>query len=565
MQKRFLIVILAMVCALRVLAQTGGVVLSEMLVDPKPAVALPEVEYVELFNGSTDTVSLAGWTLRVGTKTGRISSGIVPPMGYVVLCSRTVTEQFDSLLNVVGVTAWAALNNDAATVTLYDDLARPVSWFSYNISQFPDKEKSQGGWALECIDTQNLSGDADNWAFSLDPSGGTPGRTNSVTALHPDTLTPKVVGWGIPDDTTLVLLFNKSLHPLRSLKTDCFQLFGHTIDTLVSTPPFSNVSLTVSPNFVPDEMTNLFVNNIQCISGMYMADTLLSMLVPQALSEHAVVVNEVMYEVREQPEWIELYNRSKHAVSLGHLYLSVRGSDGEIKLKQPLSSDHLVLLPETFAVVARDFAFLNNRLSRLHDAILLNYNLPALPDVGACVVLTDSAKNVIDEVCYDPQWHHPLLEETHDISLERVSPDLEGNDAANWHTASLATGGSTPGERNSQYEDVANNPTDDSFGFSLEYDTFSPDADGYRDELLIHYNMPDHGFVLNADIFSPEGHFLAPWIRNSALGTEGTLNWNGKDSNGTVFRTGVYVIVCEVISTSGKHRTFRLTCVIATK
>lgn len=37
MQKRFLIVILAMVCALRVLAQTGGVVLSEMLVDPKPA------------------------------------------------------------------------------------------------------------------------------------------------------------------------------------------------------------------------------------------------------------------------------------------------------------------------------------------------------------------------------------------------------------------------------------------------------------------------------------------------------------------------------------------------
>ena len=46
--------------------------------------------------------------------------------------------------------------------------------------------KAKGGWSLECMDVNNLSGEASNWTSSVNLKGGTPGCVNSVAAVNPD-------------------------------------------------------------------------------------------------------------------------------------------------------------------------------------------------------------------------------------------------------------------------------------------------------------------------------------------------------------------------------------------
>ena len=62
------------------------VVLNELMADPSPVVGLPEAEFVELLNSTTDkTFDLAGWTFSDGGTPVVLPSYVLGPGEYVVL------------------------------------------------------------------------------------------------------------------------------------------------------------------------------------------------------------------------------------------------------------------------------------------------------------------------------------------------------------------------------------------------------------------------------------------------------------------------------------------------
>ncbi|PIF01739.1 MAG: hypothetical protein CR996_02455, partial [Draconibacterium sp.] len=68
-------------------AQTGEVVLNELMIDPKPAIKLPEYEYIELYNTTEKPFILTDWTITINDKTKTLPIDTIQPNEYLLLCS----------------------------------------------------------------------------------------------------------------------------------------------------------------------------------------------------------------------------------------------------------------------------------------------------------------------------------------------------------------------------------------------------------------------------------------------------------------------------------------------
>lgn len=534
-----------------------SVVISELMADPSPSVGLPEVEYVEIYNRSDSAISLNGWTIRIGTKMGLLSSDTLPPHTYALLCSRTKSDSLSRFGKVVGVTSWPALNNDGCSPMLCDENGEAVAWARYQQAWIDVPEKRDGGWSWECRDVDNLSGSRDNWGISNAPQGGTPGTVNSIAEPWPDTLTPRVARLALPDDTTLTVSFNKTMRQGELTTIGNYAVAGHAISTVKSMAPEDAVSLTMTPPLNDGEELTLSISNLHCQIGFPLRDTTLTILTPTATYASCLVINEIMYQCSRQPEWFELYNPTDESFLLSECMVTVVNGSGKTSAAKPLCEEALTLQPNSYAVVSKSpDATLNTAPP---EALLLTYQLPALPDDGGCIVVMNSDSVVIDEVCYSPEWHHALVAEGHEVSLERIDDEGESNDGSNWQSAAASDDYSTPGRANSARHHEGG---DAKPHFMLDYDTFTPNGDGYHDELQIRYAMPSDGFVLNAIVYDPTGNQRHVLANQYSLSSEGVIHWDGKE-NGTLLPRGIYVILLEAFHPSGMRIREKVTCVLS--
>ncbi|MBQ9212645.1 MAG: hypothetical protein IJ150_01720, partial [Bacteroidales bacterium] len=76
---------------------------------------------------------------------------------------------------------------------------------------YNDENKNSGGFALERIDPENNCYQNNNWKASLDLSGGTPGRINSVYAINIDNSLPQILNYDIINNQTFKIEFSKPI------------------------------------------------------------------------------------------------------------------------------------------------------------------------------------------------------------------------------------------------------------------------------------------------------------------------------------------------------------------
>jgi len=93
----------------------------------------------------------------------------------------------------------------------------------------------------------------------------------------------------------------------------------------------------------------------------------------------------------------------------------------------------------------------------------------------------------------------------------------------------------------------------------LSPEIFTPDGDGYNDQLQIDYRLPEPGGLLTISIFDSRGMKLSDLCKKMPAQRErGTLFWNGETEKGRA-PTGMYIIYLEYIyhnkSTKAKKTT----------
>lgn len=256
-----------------------------------------------------------------------------------------------------------------------------------------------------------------------------------------------------------------------------------------------------------------------------------------------LIINEILYHTRDgQPEFVEIYNPGGQAVDLLHWTIRDRETPGGQINRYTLSDTSVFIEPGLFAVLSADSSIFDWFDLDGTEAHIITAGRAALglSSLGDEVMLLDPSGSVVDSVAYDPSWHHQDVFETRGRSLERISPHLESQSAANWSTSADPLGG-TPGRHNSIFTETPVTTA----SIEVHPNPFSPNAGGFEDHTIISYNLPQQTAMVRLRIFDSMGRHIRTLLNNQPSGPEGRVIWDGRNDHGRVARLGIYVILLE--------------------
>ncbi|HEX8041620.1 MAG TPA: lamin tail domain-containing protein, partial [Chryseosolibacter sp.] len=378
------------------------VIVIEICADPSPPQGLPEAEFVELYNRGEYPIDLSGWTISDGTTTGLCDSLILPSNEYVILASPAAAAKFGGFGKTVSVSAWPSLNNLGDLVWLRDPAGRTIDSLNYDISWYGDPERTDGGWSLELIDPENICAEKGNWAASEHPSGGTPGKQNSVYANKPDNTGPKLVSAHVTGSLALQLEMNEKLER-QTPRPEQF-----VIEPLlpVERVAFGDASLTtltllLSTEVQPGISYRLFVKDIYDCAGNKIQDGFSQavFLLPEKANEGDVVVNEILFNPRPTGvDFVEIYNRSLKTIDLKNW--SIRNFRTAAEETVLLSADVWLIHPHEYRVLTEDGNTLKGEYVMGIEETFLETRLPAFNDDEGSVSILNEDGMLIDSMHY---------------------------------------------------------------------------------------------------------------------------------------------------------------------
>ncbi len=293
-----------------------------------------------------------------------------------------------------------------------------------------------------------------------------------------------------------------------------------------------------------------------------------------------LVVNEIMYDPiadahdgrPDQSEYIELYNNSN--VSLDLSGFSIHGEpdeNGNFRILRSDESNYAWVPPHGYVVYYADTAT-SFRASRLYnffkpDSVAAHfYRINGmslnLSSNGDAVYVTDNSI-VVDSVEYSNTWQNPEFMDTRGRSLERITIDGPSNSKNNWSSCASDSGG-TPGKKNSIFEKPVTTDQNPKNLLDITPNPFSPDGDGFHDNLLLAYHLAISGYRLRVRIFDRYGRLIRTLVNGKIAGSAGTLIWNGLDDYGRRDRIGIYIILFEAYGNkNGPDKEIKRTAVLA--
>ncbi len=523
------------------IALPGDLIITELMCDPTPAVGLPEVEFVEIYNRSTKYFDLTGWKIGDASADGTITSGWISPGEYKILCA---TASLVSYPTGFAVTSFPSLNNAGDDLVLKDTGLIVIDKVMYTDEWYNDPVKQDGGYTLELINPLDPCSDQSNWTASNWIIGGTPGAQNSVQDLTADTQIPTLVNTIATAPNLLELTFSEGMDS-TSLANSLFTV-NPTL-TIANYSILSNyvsgMTITFNENITASQLYDFTLApvadcwlNSTNVSGQF---ALADLPVPGDL-----VINELLFDPGTGgTDFIELYNRSSKVLDLKDYSIASFDNDTISNIKTITSN--YVLMPGDYVVLTADSVFQKEQFSAAVTGTFYQMTLPSLNNDSTTIYLIYNSV-VLDKVSYTSDWHLSLIDDTENKTLERIDPAGLSSYAGNWHSAAETIGFGTPGGENSQYQVGGVNGD-----FGTLQAIFSPDNDGFEDVLQFFYTMPQPGMIATVKIFDDQGRLIRELEKNELLGIQGNLSWDGVNDDDTKAGLGVYLAVIEAFSVDG--------------
>jgi hypothetical protein len=484
----------------------GDVLINEIMADPDPVVGLPNHEYIELYNKTAFPIDITNWTIQHGSTNRIIPNGVIPADSFIVLCNSAAFAELQAFGNVISVPSLSAsaLTNGGTTLTLFNENNEIIHAVNYSDTWYGDASKINGGWSLELIDPNFPCLQKDNWSASTHPSGGTPGRKNSIYASKPDITAPSILSI-CRNNNTLEINFSETLDA-SSASSENF----YSVDNGIGNPnsvtynfPFNNVfTLTFDSSFNENTSYNLTINSdlSDCAGNKIGANNSINISTFGA-EEFDVVINEIM--ANESPsvglptfEYIEIFNRKNYPISLQGWQLSVGTAVRNFPCTTIDANGYLIL---TNANNVANF----NSFGKVAGVV----SFPSLTNSGGTISIIDNNGKIISSVSYEDTWYKNSAKINGGWSLEQIDPNNPCEGFDNW-IASVSSIGGTPGAINSVN---ANNP-DNKSPRLLRVGINSPNSITLHfDENLSANNLSDVSlYEINGGIGQPSVAFANP-------------------------------------------------------
>jgi len=269
-------------------------------------------------------------------------------------------------------------------------------------------------------------------------------------------------------------------------------------------------------------------------------------------------LNEIMYNPDDDnSEYVEFYNLLSDSVNIGGWQIEDENGNSN-----KLSETSFVIPPQEYFILAADSqTVIKYDLFDHEFKNILNVSSLGLVNTGELILLKDARGKVIDSVFYSDEWNNKNIASSNGKSLERINPNINGNNSLNWSTSVSSLGG-TPGKQNSIFAENLNQ----SASVSVSPNPFSPDNDGFQDFSVINYNLSQPIAQVRIKIFDNKGRLVRTLANNQPSGSSGSVIFDGLDDEGKALRMGIYIVFMEALNdNSGIVESVKSVVVIARK
>jgi hypothetical protein len=539
------------------------VVITEIMADPAPVIGLPEHEYLEIYNRSNKVINLNDWSLTLKDNTSTLPVGKINPGDYFIVCDQEDSLLFSEFGNVLAINYFPSLLNTGASITLSSPENIVVDSVIYTDDWYHNTEKKNGGWSLEKIDPGRSCGDEGNWSASVDVSGGTPGRINSVDAPNIDNSPPEIVKVDLVNSSSIMILLSEKVNSsdaqnLENYKTDS----GIKIDSVIYNEYENWVTIFFGSEVEGNKLLHLTISELSDECGN-VSNNLSASFSRQVIGFNDLVINEVLFNpFTDGADFVELYNQSGIDIDISKLSLATRNDTFALKSVYPLSKVELEITDQSYMAFTRDSENItSNYWVPNPERIVQMDNFPSYNDDEGHVVLLNDSLEIIDEFAYSQTMHSKLLSDLNGVSLERLSFSGETNNPANWHSASSLAGFATPGYENSQQE--TENP--DGVSVLIGPDAISPNGDGFNDEMEIKFQLDKPGYLANVFVFDINGRRICRLLNNDMVGNSDKIFFLGVDEAGGRLPMGFYILYTELVHPDGGCKKFKLSFLVTDK
>jgi hypothetical protein len=408
-----------------------------------------EPEWIELYNLSSKIINLKNYRVADEGDTSIVieeNTSLNPADFFIIADDSTFLKVYDIEENV-RIANFPALNNTGDAVSILDSVDRTIDSISYT-----DSWGGKDGKSLERIAYESESTSKENWGASKHPNGSTPGKENSLAPKDYDLMIDEInisENIAIVDSfiTTSVKVKNIGALEVNEFKTNLYYdrnmdstkaetelIYEETITSLNS-----GDSIIVGTTFEDyDNGENLIIAEVLLPEDQFIYNNIsyLSFRGVTINEEFGdLVINEIMYDpAKEEPEWIEIFNVSGKTINLKNYQIADSEDTSKVvEITNPIN-------PGEYYVIADDSSFYP-----LYQGIdnLIVASFPSLNNSGDQLILLDSLNRVIDSLEFVGTWGG-----NDGYSLERIEPQGNSSDSANWATA-ITPERATPGKSNS--------------------------------------------------------------------------------------------------------------------
>ena len=489
--------------------------ITEIMSDPSPVVGLPEDEFIEIYNNSNHPIELSGINIKIGTRLFIPDSFLLEPDSFIVFWDGNIP----TLKN----------KGDSIMLIYANQIIHRVD---YKPSMHKSEFKRNGGWSIELMDFKKPCLINGNWNSSLNISGGSPGKKNS---LKEELTAPEIEIYSYcpKNDSQLSVLFNV---PIKTMETS----FEYSLK-------FNEVVIKI-PKLDSASTDSIVITNIETCYQTPLKKINLKYGLPLKPDSGNVIINELLFNPDEKGfDFIEVFNISNKPVDISKLSFCKRDENNELETPFPLSENPFLLLPNSYCVICPDKNWLSNTFPKAIN--ILESPIPSMNnDAGRIVLLTNYAKP-IDEVNYLENWHFNQLTNNENISLEKINPSSL-NISSNWSSSSSSENYATPGYKNSN----STEPRATLNHFEITNSIITPNADGYHDQLFIQYNLYNVDWTANINVINHFGVTIHTIGANLLLGKNGVINWNGRLNDNTIIDPGIYALQINAFNAKNQER-----------
>jgi hypothetical protein len=519
--------------------KVGSIIINEVMYDP----TAPEPDWIELWNTTQQDIPIANLYLSKRSSRVLIPSFTLPQSGYAVLVRDSLQLRNSRVIPVECVVvrmSLPTLNNTADSIALTTNDSISIDAFSYS------SDWGIEGYSLERAKSDLPANSQENIKRSIMPDSASCGFFNSISPLPFDA---SISTSGL--DTSRMDLFctviNTGKNSISNIIVQCQSTSGTKL--YEQEVEFLNAGDSSIVSFSLDSLTRLIKTpgTIRLLWRVILRgdqrilndSSWMTTFIPFPL--HVVLINEILFDPggNGKGEFVEFYNTSDDSINIKDLVIQ-DASTSRIVIQTPL-----IIAPKSYSVVITDSAFykLYPSLDGSENIYYFKSSL-SLSNTSDVVKLRDPLGRIVDSLRYDNSWHSPSATITKGKSLEKLSPLLPSINSSSWTTC-VADSGATPASINSVSRELPSGGT-----LQAVPNPFSPRSQrGDKRTTVINFRLPYQQARLTAAIYDLNGLKVMTIANGQFTGSEGTLSWDGTNTEQFPLGSGAYILHLEASDT----------------